>query len=93
MNIYAARKLQKQLYKRSNTPHKAMLCSMVGGELCYHVISGICESKARTIDVDFINAISSSVENEDVVVIMFYHNGRWRGMPDGMYIGEIIKID
>lgn len=93
MNIYAARKLQKQLYKRSGTPHKAMLCSMVDGEWCYHVISGICESKARTIDVDFINAISSSVENEDVNVVIFYHDGLWRGMPDGMYLAEIIKID
>ena len=93
MNIYEARKLQKQLYKRSNTPHKGMLCGMVDGELCYHVISGLSDSTARTINVDFINAITPSVENEDVSVVIFYHDGCWRGMPDGMYLGEIIKID
>lgn len=93
MNIYEARKLQKQLYKRSNTPHKGMLCGMVDGELCYHVIFGLSDSNTRTIDQEFINAISSSVENEDVSVVIFYHNGCWRGMPDGMYLGEIIKID
>lgn len=93
MNIYDARKLQKDLYKRSDTPHKAMLCSMVDGELCYHVISGISPSNNRTIDVDFINAISSSVENEDVRVIIFYTGGYWRGSQPGMYLAEIIKID
>ena len=93
MNIYAARKLQKAPYKRSNTPHKGMLCSMVDGELCYHVISGLSDSNSRTINMDFINAITPSVENEDVSVVIFYHDGLWRGMPDGMYLGEIIKID
>ena len=93
MNIYAARKLQKALYKRSNVPHKGMMCSIVDGELCYHVISGISGSDNRTIDVDFINAIIPSVENDDVRVIIFYHDGYWRGCPPGMYLGEIIKID
>ena len=93
MNIYAARKLQKELYKRSNTPHKGMLCSMVDGELCYHVISGLSVSNSRTIDVDFINAILSSVENEDVTVVIFYHDRYYRNWPPGMYLGEIIKID
>jgi len=93
MNIYDARKLQKQLYKRANTPHKAMLCSMVDGELCYHVISGISDSNTRTINMDFINAISPSVENEDVRVIIFYLGGYWRGCQPGMYLAEIIKID
>ena len=93
MNIYDARKLQKQLYKRSNTPHKAMLCSMVGGELCYHVISSISDSNTRTINVGFINAIYSSVENDDVTVLIFYNAGYYRNWPPGMYLGEIIKID
>ena len=93
MNIYEARKLQKQLYKRSNTPHKSMLCSMVDGELCYHVISGLSNSNTRTITVDFINAILSSVENEDVAVIIFYLTGYYRNWPPGMYLGEIIMID
>lgn len=93
MNIYDARKLQKNLYKRANTPHKGMLCSMINGELYYHVISGISGSNTRTIDLKFINALLPSIENEDVHVVIFYHDGRWRGMPDGMYLGEIIKID
>ena len=93
MNIYAARKLQKQLYKRSNVPHKGMMCSMIDGELCYHVISGVSDSNARTIDVVFINAIMPSVENVDVGIIIFYKDGYWRGSPPGMYLAEIIKID
>ena len=93
MNIYEARKLQNDLYKRPNTPHKGMLCSVVDGELCYHVISSLSDSPARTINMDFINAIIPSVENEDVSVVIFYHEGHWRGFPDGMYLGEIIKID
>jgi hypothetical protein len=66
---------------------------MVDGELCYHVISGLSDSNSRTINMDFINAISPSVENEDVVVLIFYNNGYYRNWPPGMYLGEIIKID
>ena len=93
MNIYDARKLQQALFKRSDTPNKAMLCSMVDGELCYHVISGLSDSNSRIINMDFINAIIPSVENEDVRVIIFYKDGYWRGSPPGMYLAEIIKID
>lgn len=70
-----------------------MLCSMVNGELCYHVIFGLSDSNTRTIDQEFINAISSSVEKEDVIVLIFYLTGYYRNWPPGMYLGEIIKID
>ena len=93
MNIYDARKLQKQLYKRSTVPHKGMMCSMFDGELCYHVISGVSDSNNRTINMDFINAIIPSVETVDMRVVIFYNDGSWRGSPPGMYLAEIIKID
>jgi len=93
MNIYAARKLQKELYKRSNVPHKSMLCNMIDGELYYHVVSGLSDSNNRTINVDFINAILPSVENKDVKVLIFYHDGLRMGWPTGMYMAEVIKID
>ena len=70
-----------------------MLCSMFDGELCYHVISSLSRSNNRTINMDFINAISPSVENDNVCVIIFYLDGYWMGCPPGMYLGEIIKID
>ena len=70
-----------------------MLCNMIDDELCYHVISSLSDSNVRTINVDFINAISSSVENEDVRVLLFYHDETWNGWPIGMYLAEIIKID
>jgi len=93
MNIYTARKLQQALYKRSNVPHKSMLCNMIDGELCYHVVSSLSDSNNRTINMDFINAIVPSVEKEGVRVIIFHIDGYWRGCPPGMYLTEIITID
>lgn len=93
MNIYDARKLQKQLYKRSNTPYKHLRTTIEDGEVSYDVITAISDSNFRTIDIKLINALSPSIENEDVFVVMFYHDGYWVGWPTGMYLAEIIKID
>ena len=93
MNIYDARKLQKALYKRSNTPYKYMMCRSEDDILSYHLIIALSDSNFRTIDARFIEALSHSVDVVDVEKIIFYHNGNRYGWPKGMYLAEIIKID
>ena len=94
MNIYAARKLQKQLYKRMKTPNKYMLCTMMGGDLYYHLVSRISNKGYRTVDDEMINTLSESANINDVKVVVFVKDeNNIQGWPPGMYLAEIIKID
>ena len=94
MNIYDARKLQKELYKRAKTDAKLMTCSIIDGALHYHNIARISTHNYRIIDKEFITAISQSVELEDVRIFIFYKDKyNPQNWPEGMYISELIKID
>jgi hypothetical protein len=94
MNIYAARKLQKALYKRAETDYKYMLCTMMAGELFYHNITRISNQDFRIITEGFINALLQSAVIDDVKTIIFYRDvNNIQGWPIGMYLAEIIKID
>lgn len=93
MNIYEARKLQKELYKRAEVNHKYMLSVIMDGELCYHNVAMISDGVYRTIDRDFSETISENMKTDDLVTLIFYNPGSYRNWPPGMYLAEIIKID
>lgn len=93
MNIYAARKLQQALYKRAKVDHKYMMCTIIKGELYYHVVSRLCNVAYMPIITDFLEAIYDTVKIDDMETTIFSHSGTIRNWPPGMYLAEIIKID
>jgi len=94
MNIYDARKLQKELYERVKSPNKFMLCTIMNGDLYYHNVFRISNRKFRIIDDDFIKTLLESHNIDDVEVIVFVKDEtNIQNWPPGMYVTEIIKID
>ncbi len=94
MNIYEARELQKKLFKRGQTLHKYMMCSVLGSVLCYHVVTRISNKDYRILSIELLDSLRQSTEIKDVRTIIFYAGERFhRGYPPGMYLSEIIKID
>ena len=93
MNIYAARKLQKALYKRAKTDNKHMLCTVMNGDLYYHNVFRISNKGYRHINEDFLVELLKSANIEDLETTIFYNPGSVYDWIPGMYLAEIIKID
>jgi len=94
MNIYDARKLQKDLYERVKSPNRYMLCTIMNGDLYYHNVFRISNRDFRIVDEDFIKTLIESHYRDDVEVIVFVKGEtNIQNWPPGMYLAEIIKID
>lgn len=91
MNIFDARKLQKELYNNSNCELKIIRTQMNGDKLCYTVSHHISDNGRFIFPESVINRLFSY---KGKIETHFIYNGdEALKVPKGMYALEIINID
>ncbi|MDD3474424.1 MAG: hypothetical protein PHP08_00790 [Candidatus Dojkabacteria bacterium] len=100
MDIYKARELQKELFKKSESEHKKMrVVSSVSDDakIAYAVVHHITDNRGMCIDSNIIGRFQKDVEMGVLVSIHFLSIEekiyKFLTDPAGIYIVELIEID
>ncbi len=92
MDIYDARKIQKDLYKKSECGFKRMITFSHEGDLRYIVIHRLSYTNVHVISKNTITRMLEDLHRGLEVHIECV--GDNDGMiPEGMYLIELIKVD
>ena len=92
MNIFKARKLQKELYKATESPFKTSKTMLKNGMLLYvnlYLITS--EFTGYVITESFAEGVRNRIKRDSQEEITYLDG--YENLPSGMYLCDVIKVD
>jgi len=99
MNIYNARKIQKELYKLANKDYRIQREYLWKGQLLYQVIHKMWDADQITFRGDdnqshqTITRLEQNMKAGVITTFTYLNRTNLIGAPSGMYVLEAIPVD